>query len=87
MIQPVSSESEMNTPESRMYHIALAASRDPLRQLPLMLAFIPGCPRESVRLVSMLTRYNEDQFDRLTREGYRLNFLTETYEKIHGQLF
>ncbi|MBM3967934.1 MAG: hypothetical protein FJ308_23205 [Planctomycetes bacterium] len=83
MIQPVSSESEMNTPETRMHQIALAASRDPLRQLPLMLAFIPGEPRSSLRLASMLTRYNEAQFDRLTGAGYRLNFLTETYEKTH----
>lgn len=87
MIHPVSSESEMNTPETRAYQIALAASREPLRQLPLMLAFIPGHARESVRLASMLTRYNSDQFDRLTGEGYRLNFLTETYEKIHSHLF
>ena len=72
----------MQTPESRMYHIALAASREPLRQLPLMLAFIPERPRDSVRLASMLMRYNSDQFDRLTGKGYRLNFMTETYEKV-----
>jgi hypothetical protein len=82
MIRPVSSESEMNTPETRTFQIALAASREPLRQLPLMLAFIPERPRDSVRLASMLMRYNSDQFDRLTGEGYQLNFMTETYEKV-----
>ena len=80
----MNSESDIGmNPDARAYAIALAVSREPLRQLPICLASIPGYPKESFRMAIVLTRYNMDQFDRLTNKGYRLNMLTETYEKIH----
>lgn len=82
MMTTVSGEFDLNDPEQRGYFIALAASREPLRQLPLIMAQISHYPAMTARLTMMLMRYNSDQFDRLTAQGYRLNMLTETYEKI-----
>lgn len=68
--------------EQRAMELAIATSGEPLRQLPFDV-----CVTRvgfSKRLMRMVIRYNEKQFDHLTARGFRFNFLTETYEKIHG---
>ena len=69
--------------EIRAYEIGLAASSDPLKQLPMDIAVIPEIdPFMPIpRLRNMLTRYNMDQFDRLSQKGYKLNYLKGEYEK------
>jgi hypothetical protein len=69
--------------EIRAYEIGLAASTDPLKQLPMDIAMIPEIdPFQPIpRLRSMLTRYNMDQFDRLIEKGYMLNYIKGEYEK------
>jgi len=61
----------------------LAASSDPLKQLPIEVALIPQIdPFQPVpRLAMMVTRYNQQQFDRLTDKGYRINLVKGEYEK------
>ena len=72
-----------NLLEIRAYEIGLAASTDPLKQLPIEIAMIPEIdPFQPIaRLRSMLTRYNMDQFDRLSQKGYTLNYIKGEYEK------
>jgi hypothetical protein len=69
--------------EQRAYEIGLAATTDPLKQLPIDIAYIPQIdPLQPVlRLAMMVTRYNQQQFDRLTDKGYQLNLLKGEYEK------
>ena len=52
----------------------------------MLLEFIPEIDpyRPIPRLRSMIMRYNTDQFDRLTKRGYKLNLIKEEYEKVHA---
>jgi len=63
----------------RAHDIALATARLPMRMIPLECAVIQN--QLSLRLQSLICRANTDQFDRLSEQGYRLNFLTGEYQK------
>ena len=68
--------------EIRAYEIALAATTEPLKQLPFEIAVIGT--NMVKRLKNMCCRYNQIQFDRLVEKGYKLNFLTGEYENTRS---
>jgi len=63
----------------RAWEIASAHSRHPLRMIPLQCAVVQN--HLSLTLQGLICRTNSEQYDRLTGDGYRLNFMTEQYEK------
>ena len=68
--------------EMRAYQLGMCATNEPLKMLPIEVAYIPEISLQPIpRLESMVKRYNMDQFDRLSQKGYRLNFLKGEYEK------
>lgn len=70
--------------ERRAYEIGLIASGYPLKMMPMEVAVIPEiCPSGPIpRLANMVQKYNADQYDRLSENGYRLNMVAGEYEKI-----
>jgi hypothetical protein len=69
----------MKNAEVRAWEIALAATTDPLKQLPFEIAIVDNFLIK--RLQNMCCKYNQLQFDRFTEKGYKLNLLTGEYEK------
>ena len=63
---------------NQAWDIALAASNDPMKQLPFEVAIVDNFLIK--RLQNMCLKYNQLQFDRLTKKGYKLNLLKGEYE-------
>jgi hypothetical protein len=69
--------------EMRAYELGMCATNQPLRMLPLEVSFIPEISLQPIpRLENMVKRYNMDQFDRLSKKGYRLDLTKGEYEKV-----
>lgn len=68
--------------EMRAYQLGLCATNEPLKMLPIEVAYIPEISLQPIpRLENMVRRYNMAQYDRLSQKGYRLNLLKGEYEK------
>ena len=69
--------------EMRAYELGLCATNEPLRMLPIEVAYIPELSLQPIpRLENMVRRYNMEQYDRLGQKGYRLDLTKGVYEKI-----
>ena len=83
MTDPDPYEYENHLIEKRTYDLAISTCGDPLKQLPMEVAWIPEIdPTKPIAyLKKLVLKYNSDQFDRLTEKGYRFDMVKGIYER------
>jgi hypothetical protein len=69
--------------EKRTHDLAIATCGNPLKQLPMEVAWIPEIdPTKPIAyLKKLVLKYNSEQFDRLTEKGYRFDMVKGIYER------